>query len=286
LKWRYFDNLAPLLAYRLGRGELVGEAARVLAELNRNGVAITSVESLLGARSCYPELEQAAERLQRDLAERIAAAKEAANRTDEKKTYLIALLGRRPLLDAGSIYARFALQPNILGIVNAYFGMYTQLRFYNVWHNLVSVSPARNSQLWHRDPEDRHVLKVFVYLSDVDPGAGPFTYAAGSHPKGGLRRQPAYTRTEQDRARRSDDAQMAEVVPPERWVQATGPRGTVVFADTRGYHKGGLARERERLLYVCMFTSQASKHRKSFVRRDRISAPLDLDQEQAFALGR
>ena len=51
---------------------------------------------------------------------------------------------------------------------------------------------------------------------------------------------------------------MAEVVPAERWVKGTGPRGTLIFADTRGYHKGGLARERDRLLYTCQFLSKAA----------------------------
>ena len=121
-----------------------------------------------------------------------------------------------------SQFSAQTLQPDILQIANAYFGMYTRLRVYNVWRNFVSVAAPRNSQLWHRDPEDRYVLKAFVYLSDVDDGAGALTYAAGSHGKGELRRQPAFTRTKQDRARRSNDAQMAEVVPPERWVRRTG----------------------------------------------------------------
>ena len=283
-KWRYLDNLGPSLAYWRGREALGGEAARVLSELNRNGVAVTSVQALLGADSCYSELEAAVARLERDLSEQIAATREAANRADGWKTYLLELLGRHPLLDPGSIYARFALQPDILRIANAYFGMHTRLRLYNVWRNFVTVTPPRNSQLWHRDPEDRHVLKVYVYLSDVAEGSGPFTYAAGSHPKVGLLRHPAITPTKGERAKRSTDAQMAEVVPPERWVHANGPKGTVVFADTRGYHKGGLARERERILYMFMFTSKASRSREYFTRPEDLSLPRGLNKKQLFAL--
>ena len=57
---------------------------------------------------------------------------------------------------------------------------------------------------------------------------------------------------------------MAVVVPPEKWLKATGPKGTIVFADTSGYHKGGLARERDRLMYVCMFTSPSSQSKELF----------------------
>lgn len=75
---------------------------------------------------------------------------------------------------------------------------------------------------------------------------------------------------------------MAEVLPKVKWIQATGPRGTIIFADTRGYHKGGLARERDRLMFLCMFTSQAVKCRDFYERPSTISA--QLTKEQAFAL--
>ena len=37
--------------------------------------------------------------------------------------------------------------------------------------NGLMEGPAR---VFHRDPEDERVLKIIVYLSDVDEGAGPF----------------------------------------------------------------------------------------------------------------
>jgi hypothetical protein len=55
--------------------------------------------------------------------------------------------------------------------------------------------------------------------------------------------------------KRTVDEQMDKVVAKEKWVTALVPKYTVVFADTHGYHKGGLAREHDRLLYTCMYTS-------------------------------
>ena len=52
---------------------------------------------------------------------------------------------------------------------------------------------------------------------------------------------------------------MAKVLASERWIHALGSRGTIVFADTHGFHKGGLARKSDRLMYTCMFTSPASE---------------------------
>lgn len=257
--WRYTFNLAPTLAYRLGRRPLSGEAARVLETLNRDGIAITSAHALLGEDSCYDELTAAVDQLECDQADRLAAAAAAARdpESGDQNQFNVGLLGRRARPDADDVYLKFALQGPIVGVANEYFEMNTKLSFCDVWHTFSTPIHARATQLWHRDPEDRYILKVFLYLSDVDEGAGPFTYASGSHPKANLRREPAYC-ADADGARRSQDEQMAEVVPPERWVKGTGPRGTLIFADTRGYHKGGLARERDRLLYTCQFLSHAA----------------------------
>ena len=238
LTWRYGFNLAPVLAYKFASHSLSAEANRVVGELNRSGVAITSVSDLLGSDSCYPELNQAIAALEDELRNELSAARTAANETGKigSKTFNRELLGSHPVLDPQVIYARFALQNPILQIANAYFGMYTRLRYYNVWHTFATQAEARESQLWHYDREDRQILKLFVYFSDVDDGAGPFTYADGSHPKKKLRRLPASFL--EGGVRRSTDQQMAEVVPPEQWIKCTGSKGTIVFADTRGYHKG------------------------------------------------
>jgi len=284
LTWRYTFNLTPTLAYKFHPGSLSGEAARVLADLNRNGIAITSARTLLGASSCYDELSGAVESLENDTANHLEAERLAANNADatEQKTFLVELLGARPVLDPSSVYARFALQKPILQIANAYFGMYTWLRYYNVWHTFATQSPARQSQLWHYDREDYFILKIFVYLSDVDDGAGPFTYAAGSHHKGKSRREPPYFL--EGHIRRSTDQQMAEAVPPGRWIKGVGPKGTIIFADTRGYHKGGLARERDRIMYTCLFTSQTSQSQDFFERNGNMTLPRD--NQEVFALTR
>jgi hypothetical protein len=280
--WRYVFNLRPTLAYRFSTGAPSGEAARVLADLNRDGIAVTSARELLGAGPFYDELGAAVDRLEGDLADRLRTARAGADDGDAvgRKTFIVELLGARPVLDLDSVYARFALQKPILQVANAYFGMYTRLRYYNVWHTFATRAQARESQLWHRDREDYRILKVFVYLSDVDEAAGPFTYAAGSHRKGVLRREPA-SFLEGD-VERSSDSQMAEVVSPACWVKGVGPKGTIIFADTRGYHKGGLARGRDRVMYTCMFTSRASQSREELVLPRGLSLPPD--REQAFAL--
>jgi len=259
------------------------EAARIVDHLNRHGIAISSVDRLFGSDSCFEELKHAVEQLETEWSDRIEQARVAADPGEiGQKTFILQFLGDRPDLDPQSIYARFALQPQILEIANSYFGMYTQLRYYNVWHTLRTRGPARESQLWHHDREDHLILKLFIYLSDVDAGAGPFTYAPGTHRKGRHRR--ASESIDEKGVKRWTDDQMSLVIPPDRWIRATGPTGTIVFADTRGYHKGGLARERDRILYTCLFTSPTSQAPELFQRPKQMLLPAGKAQARALAM--
>jgi hypothetical protein len=279
--WRYLFNLGPTVSYRFGSARLQGEAARVLADLNRDGVATTSVDQLLGERGCFDELSKAFAVLSRSQAESLAIARATANSQGfNKKGFIHEYLGHRPILDDHDVFARFALNPFILRIANAYLGMYARLRYFNIWHTFSTAIPARQSQLWHRDREDHYIVKVFLYLSDVDRGAGPFTYAPGTHGKGRVFRTPVCF--DEGGVKRSSDESMAEVVPREHWIECVGPRGTMVFADTHGYHKGGLARDKDRVMYTCMFTSPASES-EEFLRRSP-NIGQSNNAERAFAL--
>ncbi|HKQ75590.1 MAG TPA: hypothetical protein VJ810_17970 [Blastocatellia bacterium] len=284
--WRYGFNFKSTVAYRRERfslSRLSDEAVRVLDELNRTGIAITSADRLPGVCESFAELAGAIETLEREWAERIESARaEANNPLIGRKTFILELLGRRPRLDPQSTFARFALQNEILSLANSYFEMFTQLRYYNVWHTLTTESPPRESQLWHYDREDHLILKLFVYCSDVDEGAGAITYAPGTHRKGRIRKIPKSFL--ENGVRRWSDEQMDAVVPEKQWIKGAGPKGAIVFADTRGYHKGGLARTSDRIMYTCMFTSPTAQVAELFDRPEQMQ--VLADRMQAFALTR
>src|SRR5262245_31113270 len=105
--WRYGFNLKSTLAYRRERPSLPGisgEAARVLDELNRTGIAITSADRLPGAGEYFAELATAVETLESEWAERVERARaEAENPLIGRKTFILELLGHRPRLDPQSI---------------------------------------------------------------------------------------------------------------------------------------------------------------------------------------
>ena len=279
--WRYLYNFKPAIAWRLnGRPSFSGDAARVVRDLREDGIAVTSVRALLGANDAFEELNSATRKLELENARRLAEARrlaQAPSGDGAEKHFTYELLGARPVLEPESVFVRFALQPRVLDIANAHYGMYTRLRQWNVWHTFATQAPARSSQLWHRDWDDlHHILKVFVYLTDVDDGCGPFTYARGSHR---IDAEPEYLYRE-GATTRSDDAQMARLVPQSRWLKCTGRAGAMVFADTHGYHKGGLARTADRLMYILMYTSPMA-HRADLITRSSEPAPAGTRQAAA-----
>lgn len=281
LVWRYWSNLQATMAYRSRRVPLSRVLQGVLDQLNDRGVAVTSVEALFGSPLPLEELTSAVRALETEKAACLQTARESAIReVVGEKTFMVELLGSEPLFDPESIFARFALEGPLLKLVNAYFGMLTRLRYYNVWHTFATQSRARESQLWHRDREDHLVLKAFVYCRPVDERGGPFTYAPGTHPKGNIRSQPEGF-LEPDGTRRTTDEQMARLVPADQWIHCVGPKGTIVLADVRGYHKGGACLSSDRIMYTCMFTSGASQTRNLLRFPSHFTGPSSRDASYA-----
>lgn len=280
--WRYIANAKPWLAYRLnGFGHTTPVQRKIVDDLRQHGLAITTAWELFGSSALFDELQAKVSELERGMAHEIMEARKQKD-ADGFKTFLIQLLGPRPLLDHQSIFTRIAVAPTVLGVVNGYFGLLARLRFYNVWRNFASTASARYSQLWHRDPEDRYILKMFIYLTEVDDEAGPLFYAPGTHGYGNIKAEPRLYREEGTTAWRANDGDMDAVVPQERWIKAVGPKGTIVFLDTRGYHKGGLSQTKDRLVYNCMFTSQVGTFVDYF---ERASVPHVPDNKStSFAL--
>ncbi len=283
--WRFGANLRPTLRYIAdGKRGLNDEVRRVVGELDQNGVASTSAERLLES-DLVRELESAAGELLVRRADDVRRMKETVDSdlSIGQKTFNIELLGSEPLFDAESPFARVALSKPFLQIANAYLRMTAKLRYYNVWITAASKGRPRESQLWHFDREDNYILKAFFYLDDVDEGTGPFTYAPGTHRRGAHRSIKPEFEIEGS-VRRTTDEQMSAVYPRERWRIGTGKKFSIIFADTRGYHKGGEARTKDRLMYTCMYTSPASESKQLLHVRPGPGL-ADLSEFQKRALG-
>lgn len=283
-KWYYIDNFRSQAMYRLNSHSLSPAARRVADELKQNGICITSVKELFGSNEMLDKISAEVSRIENEKSAEITERRRHVGEVADEKSFLFCVLGDAFQLDPDSPFGQFALSPVIRQIANDYYGMFTELRYYDVWRNFKTDAPAMRSQLWHRDRDDKGIMKIFLYLDDVDEGAGPFTYAPGTHLHGPIRKDPpSFFESEKRRNPRSTDEQMATVVPQDKWIKGLGVKGTVIFADTAGYHKGGLARERDRLLFNMMYVSPASEARTTFAGIKNGYTPAD--KETRLALG-
>ena len=180
---RYLFNAKPVLDHRRQPPALGSEAVRVAAELERSGVALTTVTELIGDDALFQAIydETLGLRARPDL------------EVDPAKPFLTELLGSSPALTPHDPLLALALHPEVRGIAETYCEMTLQVQDVNIWVNRPVGTGPMQSQRWHRDlPEDYDIVKCFVYLSDVPDGAGPLQYVTGSNTVAGRKvRLPA-----------------------------------------------------------------------------------------------
>jgi hypothetical protein len=125
------------------------------------------------------------------------------------------------------------------------------------------------------------MLKVFLYASDVDERAGPLEYVVGSFargPSGDVWRKPGGLGQSY-----IGEEEVDERFPPSGRFTATGRAGTVVFCDTSGLHRGGLATGKPRVFATWCFVTPASLAKRRFKVRFEGTSP-QLTAAARFAL--
>jgi hypothetical protein len=244
---RYLFNARAVRQYRRNAVRLSGEARLAVEKLRSSGVVLSSVNGLLGDNELFGRMADHVQNVRAD----------SAGSPDADKPFLIELLGANPAIAPGDPLVEFALRPEIRGVAEAYSQMKLRVQDINVWINLPTGGDPTQSQRWHRDlPEDFDIVKCFVYLSDVPLGAGPLQYVRGTNTTAGRKLK---FETEFDGiGYRVADGVVNDSFATEQIVTATGQAGAVVFADTRGLHRGGFAIENERVVLQITYASNAS----------------------------
>jgi hypothetical protein len=236
-RWRTINR-----SRRYRPAELDGPAGRLLSDLRENGIAIGRFEELFGSDELY---RAAAE----DALRRAETAREEHKTGSERKPYLVKL--HQESFSTDDIYGRIAFDPRVLSIANGYIRMRSYMLALDLWLTQPLPGDAMETQLWHRDNDDYMTPKLFVYFTDVTEADGPFCYAPRTHPIGD-RRQEA--ELDAPNGRTSDEA-MKRIVPEDEWIVCTGTAGTIILADTCGYHKQVKPTGGERVLMIAEFTS-------------------------------
>lgn len=123
----------------------------------------------------------------------------------------------------------WGLSDQMLDLAECHIGLPPRYLGVEVKRELVEAATGRSHEVvrrWHLDHEDRRMLKVIVYLSDVHEGAGPFGYVHKAHSDAVLASTSGRT------LRGVTDEKMQTVVSPSEWKKVTGARMTAIHVDT------------------------------------------------------
>ena len=146
----------------------------------------------------------------------------------------------------------------MLGLANAYLHMWSKLEYVDFWYSVpVETDSDRiQSQRWHRDFDDRHLLKAFLYLVDVDEQHRPVRVRRRQRP--GTNEPPTSTRgtREAPPTRRTGSSTQPSTRRTSR--RSRPAPATLILCNTSGFHRGGFATAKPRVLATATYCSPAS----------------------------
>ncbi|MUH01097.1 2OG-Fe(II) oxygenase [Scytonema sp. UIC 10036] len=215
-------------------------ADRELVEtLNTEGVAITSLEAL--SIPSAPQMFEAAKNLM---------LKIPAITCGEKNDYVVHATSTQ-IMESPEIFL-WGLEQRLLNIVENYLGL--PVAYHGAYFRRdIANNVEKKSRLWHMDSEDRKLLKIIVYLNDINEDNGPFQYIPQSltpEVTHALRYKHGYIR----------DKTMSRAISPSNYRSCTGSAGTVVFAGTASvFHRGKKPVASDRFAIFYDYTSRQPK---------------------------
>lgn len=107
---------------------------------------------------------------------------------------------------------------------------------------------------WHRDSPITHQFKAICYLNDVDDDNGPFQYIKGSQRKINVIANYLKKVFRPSQYRYSEeDVGLYLQENNNKVTSVTGSAGTLVYADTKGIHRGKPLKQGVRYVLFCYF---------------------------------
>lgn len=267
--WYFLLNRKPRSFWAKHMPRLDKKQEDIVCSLARDGIAITHISEFLPTDDLFSAIQdfvgqklnetenQEKVRLQHESLMRSLAA--AHGKKIRKRDFAVFLWSSmlNPNIDQNSLMC-LSLHERLLGVIGHYLGLSPRLHLFNLIRTITMPegSGEQLAQRWHRDPEDKKMIKVFLYCTDVlDRGAGPFIYVRGSHYGGKWRhlfpQRPPVGHYPQDGA-------VEKIIPQKDVTVCLGKAGTLIFCDTSGLHKGGYCTAKERVMYTVGYVSRAA----------------------------
>jgi hypothetical protein len=252
---RFLSNPEARKRHEQHPPRLEDQLTGIVAQLEAEGLAVVPFGELFA-----PERWDELARSSAEFAREVEADVSSASATKTKKPYLLRAYAPGPVeLPPGNPWLGLGTAPRLLDVVNAYLGLWSKLSYVDQWYTRPNPEAAARvaSQRWHRDYNDKHLLKVFLYMTDVDAGAGPFEYVPGSM-IGGARFADVFPWQIFGEDLYPPEGELQRKIPTEASRLLTGPAGTLILCDTTGFHRGGFATEQPRIMGVWNYVSPAS----------------------------
>jgi hypothetical protein len=151
---------------------------------------------------------------------------------------------------------KWGLNQRLLNIVEAYLGLPVAYDGLNMFYTVADGRQV-GTRKWHRDREDRRMIKIAVYCNDVDEDGGPLQVVRRDVVKGNLIDDFTYPVLSQEGLEKKLGAQIND----RDVMTCTGPAGTVIFSDTASqYHRGKPAISRDRCAIFYNYFSRVPRH--------------------------
>ncbi len=204
---------------------------------------------------------------------------------DEAKLddYILKMNPENAVLSSDHPLLTIGLSTAVLHVVSSYMNLWPKLIYTDAWYS-IPMDPGRRigSQQWHRDPEDRQMVKVYLYFSEIDDNAGAMEYILGtSNALGGRGMEIGEWKAAGAHLYPSAEL-VEETFPSSQRYSCSGPVGTLLFCDTTGIHRGGISKSRSRLVATWTFVTPASRHQRRFSVRP--VEGWELSEEGQFAV--
>ncbi|MBW4689894.1 MAG: 2OG-Fe(II) oxygenase [Komarekiella atlantica HA4396-MV6] len=221
---------------------LLSTADLTLVETLKNeGIIITSLAKL--SITSTPKMLQMAKKLMLEMPHSIPA--------NEEYKFVIHATNKQIMEHPEIFY--WGLQQRLLDIIENYLGLPVAYHHPSFRRDIAN-QVQRKTRLWHLDKEDRKMIKIIVYLNDVNDDCGPFQYIPLSF-------SPTITCSLRYNYGYVQAKTMQQVISPLNWKSCTGSSGTVIIVDTaKVFHRGKIPTNSDRFAIFFDYTSQSPKH--------------------------
>jgi hypothetical protein len=156
-------------------------------------------------------------------------------------------------------FFNWGIETRLHNIIENYIGL--PIAFHGVHLRKDFPNPQQaETLLWHKDSEDRRMIKVIIYLHDVTKEHGPFEYIPiPQNLEQSWQDSLINKKLKESKFLGINDQQVEKIIPRSHWKSCTGNAGTVLIADTRTTLHHGTIRSKARSALFFAYTANPPK---------------------------